>query len=78
MKINSMIEASYPKFTKTEIQIAEFILSNPDISKLTLSEMAQLLNVGEATIVRFCRKLKFQGYQDFKFTFMLEKANQKV
>lgn len=76
MNIKNMIYETYPKFTKTEMKIADFIMTDPDISNLSLSDLALQLQVGEASILRFCRKLKFYGFQDFKFTYVLERTNK--
>jgi Transcriptional regulators len=37
-----------------------------DIIYLTIVEFSEKVIVGEATIIRFCRKLGFKGFQDFK------------
>lgn len=31
-----------------------------------MSPLSEICNVGEATILRFCRKIGYKGYQDFK------------
>ncbi|MEY8742740.1 MurR/RpiR family transcriptional regulator [Bacillales bacterium AN1005] len=68
MQTLGIIESYYPSFTKSEKRIADFIIeSNSKVIDLTLSELAVMLNVGEATIVRFCRKMKLKGFQELKF-----------
>ncbi|MEG0423164.1 MAG: MurR/RpiR family transcriptional regulator [Erysipelotrichaceae bacterium] len=76
MRTKSIIESFYPTLTKTEKQIADFILHDHDneIVCLSLSEVSSKLNIGEATIVRFCRKIDFKGYQDLKFAIALDDA----
>lgn len=37
-----------------------------DMIYLSITELAELTGVAEATILRFCRQLGFNGYQDFK------------
>src|SRR5699024_9465590 len=34
----------------------------------SLTEMANACQVGEATVLRFCRKLGYKGYQEFKLS----------
>ena len=54
--------------TKTEKKIIEGILTtSPDeIIYLSISDLASKLKVAEATLVRFCQKMGYNGFQDFK------------
>ena len=54
--------------TKTEKKIIDGILGFPlnEIIYLSISDLASRLNVAEATLVRFCKKLGYNGFQDFK------------
>lgn len=55
-------------FTKKEKIIYELILKNTDeISRKSVTEIAEFMNVSQATITRFCQKLGYKGYNDFKF-----------
>ncbi|BBH18847.1 RpiR family transcriptional regulator [Paenibacillus baekrokdamisoli] len=55
--------------TKTEQIVAQYILDNPqDIIYQSVTELAERAGVGETTVLRLCRKLKFQGFQDFKLS----------
>lgn len=55
------------EFTKTEKRIADIVLNNADkIIYITITEFSAMAEAGEATIIRFCRKLGFKGFQDFK------------
>ncbi len=50
-----------------EQTLAEFILSDPAaVIHMSISELAHKADVGESTIVRFCRALYYSGYQEFK------------
>lgn len=63
--------------TKTEKRIAEQILQNPElINNCSLADIAKNINVGEATMIRFCRSLGFDGFSDFKMEFAIELATQ--
>lgn len=74
MQIAGEIETRYPSFTRSEKLIADRILSDggKDIEDITLSQLSHSLGVGEATIVRFCKKLGLHGFQELKFHVMLE------
>ena len=57
----------YSSFTKGEQQIADYILYNPEeaLSK-TASELASASHTSSAAIVRFSRKIGYDGYSDMK------------
>jgi DNA-binding MurR/RpiR family transcriptional regulator len=58
---------SNSKLTKKEDEIAEYILNNlTDACLVTSIELANRLNVSNATIIRFSKKIGFSGYTDFQ------------
>lgn len=58
------IKNIYPELTGSEMKIADYILANKgNIEKMTSSELAEILEVGQSTIIRFSQKL---GYKTFK------------
>ncbi len=79
IKTISMIESCYPNLTKTEKLLADYILQDTvnTISSMTMQELAGKLGLGEATIVRFCRKIGFKGFLEFKFTLALDYAQSE-
>ncbi|MGG1486825.1 MurR/RpiR family transcriptional regulator [Peribacillus castrilensis] len=61
------IECSMDKFTKTEQELAHYILQRPEeVSQLTISQIAKKLHISPATITRFCQKLAFSGFNEFR------------
>ncbi|MCT8820433.1 MurR/RpiR family transcriptional regulator [Glaesserella parasuis] len=77
-KILDTIGALQNSLTKTEKKIATVILSQPDLlNQCSLSKVANQLDVGEATFIRFCRTLGFKGYTDFKLDLAIELATQQ-
>lgn len=67
-----MIQSSYNQFTKAEKKIAEYCLNHRDeIPYLSISGLADACEVGDASVYRFCRSLKLDGYQEFKMKFSL-------
>jgi DNA-binding MurR/RpiR family transcriptional regulator len=61
------IHIMYNSFTQTEKKVANFILENRDqVIYMSITELADKCNVGESSIFRFCKSLKFDGYQQFK------------
>jgi len=67
IKLSILMEQSRPNFTKSEHKLYEHITTHLEtVMYNSLTELSELCNVGEATILRFCRKIGFGGYQDFK------------
>lgn len=64
-----MINSCYTGLTKSEKKVADIVLKNPqNIIYSSVTDLAEEANVGEATVLRFCRKMGFKGYQGFKMT----------
>jgi DNA-binding MurR/RpiR family transcriptional regulator len=65
------IEQKLNTFTKSEEKVAKFILENPNVViNSTITELAELSECSEGTVVRFCRSLGYKGYQKFKISFV--------
>ncbi|WP_028550181.1 MurR/RpiR family transcriptional regulator [Paenibacillus sp. UNC451MF] len=53
--------------TKTETVVAQYVLEHPEkVIYQSVTDVAEQADVGETTVLRFCRKLGFKGFQDFK------------
>ncbi|OOF41216.1 N-acetylmannosamine kinase [Rodentibacter mrazii] len=75
--ILNTISSLYQSLTKTEKKIADTVLTSPDlVVGYPLSEIAESLGVGEATLVRFCRSVGFKGFSDFKLELSIELATK--
>ena len=58
-----LISEHYETFTKSEKRIAQFINQNQDdVAFLSAGEIADRLQISEATVVRFARTLGFDSY----------------
>lgn len=56
-----------PELTASEQQVADYILNNPDrVLDYSLAQFSASCEVGQATIIRFCRNIGCSGYSDFK------------
>ena len=59
--------------TVAERKIASFIKENMDKAvHCTLLELAELIGVSDATVVRFCKSLGYKGFQEFKICAAME------
>jgi DNA-binding MurR/RpiR family transcriptional regulator len=55
------------QLTRSEQKIADFLLDETDEAiRLSITEFAGRVDVGEATITRFCQRLGLRGFQDLK------------
>jgi DNA-binding MurR/RpiR family transcriptional regulator len=69
MNVLSLINTSYMAFTKSEKKVADYVLKDPEsILYSSVTDVGEACDVGDATVLRFCRKLGFNGYQSFKMT----------
>lgn len=61
------IHSHYKTMTNSERKVADYITEHTDdILYLTITDLAEKAQVGEATVIRFCRKLSYRGYQELK------------
>lgn len=67
------IKVLYDEMGRAEKKIADWILANPGkLIPLSISELADNCKCSEATIVRFARRLGFDGYQALKISLARE------
>ncbi len=61
------------KFTKSEKKVYDYVINNyEEVIYKTITELSHETGVGETTVLRFCRKLGFTGYQEFKLALTQE------
>ncbi|MFD0828975.1 MurR/RpiR family transcriptional regulator [Neobacillus sp. M.A.Huq-85] len=67
------IQTHYPKLSEKEKKIANYILETPDkIIHRTINEVAEELNLADATVFRFCKRIGYKGYQAMKIALASE------
>jgi RpiR family carbohydrate utilization transcriptional regulator len=70
------IRSKYPNLTQALKRIADYILANYEETKyLSISSLAERVNVSESMITKFVRLLGLKGYQDFKVRLALGQEN---
>ncbi len=78
-RITLQIKLLYDKMGKAEKRIADWIFENPQkIISLSIIELAEQCGCGEATIVRFAKRLGLNGYQELKFSLAAEDGGSPV
>ena len=61
------IRKLYPEMGRAEKKIADYILENSrNITECSVTELAKICGCGDATVVRFSRRLGFYGFQALK------------
>lgn len=49
--------------------MADVVMKEPEAAVFyTITDLSEKANVGETSVIRFCRKLGFKGYQEFKLS----------
>ncbi|TDQ42229.1 MurR/RpiR family transcriptional regulator [Aureibacillus halotolerans] len=70
------IRSHMQAFTKTEVKVAKYIVDYAEtIIYCSVTELAEKADVGETTVLRFCRKLGYSGFQDFKLSLAQDLVN---
>ena len=63
------VQKSYSTLRRSEKKIADYLQKNsPQRLDVSITELAKLLDLSEATISRFCRSLGYRGFQDLKLS----------
>lgn len=63
LKLQGLLES----FRPAERKVAEFVINNDRaVVHFSISELADQCGASEATVIRFCRKAGFPGFQSFK------------
>ncbi|RDY29173.1 MurR/RpiR family transcriptional regulator [Romboutsia weinsteinii] len=74
LKLNQV----YKNLTEVDKKIADYVLDNKEeVCKMTVSGLANNCGGSTASIVRFCRKLGYDGFSDFKIELAKEKDNNE-
>lgn len=72
------IKGMYDSLKSAEARLADFILQNPEESiNLTIQELADQSNTSYATVTRFCKKMGYSGYKDFRNGMIQDAVNHQ-
>jgi RpiR family carbohydrate utilization transcriptional regulator len=76
MNILEKITREKETFSKSEKKVAEVILANPQTAiHSSIATLANMSEVSEPTVNRFCRRLNTKGFPDFKLHLAQSLAN---
>lgn len=66
------------KLRKSERKVCDYVLNNlNNIIHMRIVDLAAATDVSEPTVVRFCRAIGCQGFQDFKLSLAQHQASQR-
>ncbi len=75
-ELTSRISEALEIMRKSERKVADYVLRNPtDIIHMRIVDLAQKADVSEPTVVRFCRAIGCDGFQDFKLNLAQQLAS---
>lgn len=73
------IKIAYKDMGRAEKRIADWITDNyPRMFSMSITELAGECSCGEATIVRFARRLGLNGYQGLKIALAMEEGQKRI
>ncbi|UUC96769.1 hypothetical protein NOX35_28690 (plasmid) [Comamonas sp. C11] len=67
MSIVSTVEEQYPTLSRQERKVALKVIQSPkEVQKMTISSLAKTVDVSNATITRFVKKMGCTNFYNFK------------
>lgn len=67
ISILTNVKSLFSVLTKKEKIVGQYILDNfMEVSYMNINELSNKLSIGETTILRFCKKIGFSGYHEFR------------
>lgn len=76
LTVRSQIESFYRTLHSAEKKVIDYILQNPaDVVNYSVTELAEKSKASEATIVRACKKIGYQGYYQLKIALAKDVVN---
>ena len=72
------LKALYPQFTGKEKLVADHVLTHEDIIHQTITQMVNASGASYGSVDRFCKKMGYSGFQDFKIHLAEDLALRKA
>lgn len=72
MNVQETIRARMNEFTAAEAAFAEYVLLHGDLIFKSITLVTEESGISYGTVIRFCQKLGFSGFQDFKIHLAVE------
>ncbi len=63
------LQESYDLLTTQSKKICDFVIKNPEkVQYYSITELSEVCKVGDATITRFCKRMGFNNFSEFKLS----------
>lgn len=73
------VRSFYPSLTRAERQVADTVLKDAQqIIYGSVTDLAERAEVGETSVLRFCRHIGYSGFQEFKLALAQELARPET
>lgn len=73
ISIRLKIKSIYNSLSKKEKLVADYLLNEKnDVSKQSINDISDSLNIASSTIFQFSKKIGFNGFKDLKIALLLE------
>ena len=73
------IKENYDQIFWAEKRVADFILENPEVAvNANVSELANKSGVSDATVIRFCKHIGYEGYYQMKLCLSRDLGRMQV
>lgn len=74
-KILDTLGAMQSSMTRVGKSIAQYVIASPHkVTQLSIADLSEEVNAGEASVICFCRQLGYKGFQNFKMELAIELA----
>ncbi|MCK8817856.1 MurR/RpiR family transcriptional regulator [Natroniella sulfidigena] len=78
MSVVLKIKRRKDDFTQSETKLAEYVLENKsEVSNLSVQKLANLAGTSPASVIRFCKKVGYNGFQEFKINLVKDLTESK-
>jgi DNA-binding MurR/RpiR family transcriptional regulator len=66
-RIAAMVRSSLPRLVPSEARVARYVVAQPAVViRSSIHELSAAVGVSTSSVMRFCQRLGYSGYQDFK------------
>lgn len=74
----AVIREAYPKLSRSAKQVADYVLENAsEALYLSITSLAEASGVSEATISRFCQRLGYSSFSEFKLSLAMSRNDSQ-
>lgn len=80
MNFENRVQKYHALLTENDEKIASYLLANKkeSILSFTITDLSEAISVSPASITRFCKKIKFNSFQEMKYSLLKEETSKRV